>query len=266
MVRKAARIAGIVFLVLAPYSMVLSPFSPYESSHPFTDFLLASALLSGIIALVINRLWEDGKPPLIRLGCLFLLATGPVMAPPLMLGPPELGAALLQRVSEEHFRYGLLLLAVVLLGAGGINLHRQAGSRPGLVLLLVSVLLQWWDNGSSFFFSREMEDWISAGQSPETFAEAYPFHPWVRGFGRALVYAWVPLIGFRLFRQDWISRVAAWALAVFSGIGMVFFILFLTAGPAFYFPFLVPAIALAPAYWLGIALLVRKRQATAAGR
>jgi hypothetical protein len=39
----------------------------------------------------------------------------------------------------------------------------------------------------------------------------------------------------------------------------VFYFLFNFVNAAFYFPFMIPAIAMAPVYWLGIYLLTSKR-------
>lgn len=248
---KIIRILALLVLVVLPYSSVLSHFSPYLTAHSFPDFVFAS-LAYGVLILALSRFISAKNTPFPGFG---LPALGVLIGPPLMLGPPELGENLLNRVTEEHFRFSLLMAATVLLGvSGGLLLRKIKGHALLWGLLIVSVVLQLWDNYSSYHFSEEMNHWIQSGRNPAGFITDYPFHQAVRTFGRCLVYLLVPAVSWILWKKGVLKKWIFVTLTVFCSAGLVFFFLFNFQGYTFYFPFMIPAVALAPAYWLGIAL------------
>lgn len=249
---KIIRTLAILLLVILPYSTVLSNFSPYLTAHSFADFVVAS-LVYGVLILALGWFISAQNTRFPGFG---LLALGVVISPPLMLGPPELSENLLNRVTEEHFRYGLLMTATVLFAvSGGLLLRKIKGHALLWGLLFLSVVLQVWDNYTSYHLSKEMNHWIESGKNAAGFITGYPFHETVRTSGRTLIYLLIPAISWILWKKGALKKWILVTLTVFCSAGLVFFFLFNFLGYAFYFPFMIPAVALAPAYWLGIALL-----------
>lgn len=256
---KIIRTLTIVLLILLPYSSVLSHFSPYLTAYSFSDFLLAS-LVYGALILALGYFISSEMQDIHRSGFGFL-ALGVLIGPPLMLGPPELGENLLQRVTEEHFRYGLLMVATVLFAVSGSLLLRKVKG-PALLwgLLILSVVVQVWDNYTSYHLSEEMNDWVQSGNKAADFASGYHFHEMIRTFGRTLIYLFIPALTWMLWKKDILKKWIFVTLTVFSTVGILFFFLFNFVDFTFYFPFMIPAIALAPAYWLGIGLVSSKER------
>lgn len=259
MVKKTLRILLIALLVILPYSTILSNFSPYWTSHSFNDFLIASLIFS-VIILIAGRIIFHNKT-----GILFFLS-GIIAGPPLMLGPPEESERLMERASEEHFRYGMLIFATILFTAGSISILKKrwsyiSGIQKVIVIpLMLAFILMLWDNFSSYHLSSELTTWTRAGNSAEDFFLQYDYLEAFRTTGRTLVYILTAWMSFIALRAGWISRWVCITLSVFCSIGFIFFLLFNFAGNEFYFPFMVPAIVLAPAYWLGIALISRRNK------
>lgn len=253
---KIIRLLTIIVLVILPYSTVLSNFSPYLTQHSFSDFVIASLVCGTVIAALgyfISPKTQNTGYSRYGLG---LLALGAITGPPLMLGPPELSENLLNRVTEEHFRYGLLLAATVIFAVSGGLLLKSVKAHALLWgLLILSVVLQIWDNYTSYNLSREMNDWVQSGNKAAGFASEYDFHEMIRTFGRTLVYLFIPSLSWLLWKRGILKKWIFVVLTVFCALGVTFFFLFNFVNFAFYSPFMIPAIALAPAYWLGIALL-----------
>lgn len=103
-----------------------------------------------------------------------------------------------------------------------------------------------------------METWIADGNQSSEFLFKYNFHEIVRTGGRTLIYVFVLVIGYQLYKSAQIKKWVWLTLSVFSLIGVMFYFLFNYVGVEFYFPFMIPAIALAPVYWMGIHLLTNK--------
>lgn len=259
MVKKILRTLVIVLLVILPYSTVLSNFSPYWTDHSFNDFLIASVIFSIIILLLGKSITNN------RTGIVFFIL-GIIAGPPLMLGPPEESPRLMERISEEHFRYGMLIFATILFTAGSISILKKrwqyiSGIQKAIAIpLSIAAILMLWDNCSSYQLSTELKLWTQSGKSAEDFFLRYDYQEIFRTTGRTLIYILTAWLSFITLKAGWIYKWTCITLSVFCGIGFIFFLLFNFAGNEFYFPFMVPAIALAPAYWLGIALISRPQK------
>jgi len=258
---KILKILAVIIVMLLPFSTVLSNFSPYWTSNTFQTYLLASLVFAIVCVLLGFFISQKGRL-FSEQGIWFFL--GILVAPPLMLGPPEISPKLLELTSEEHFRYGMLMVAVLVFALGFLLILKNtwenlsAGNKLIIIPFVVCVVLMIWDNYSSYMFSSEMKSWISSGKKAEEFAMNFDFNELYRTFGRTLLYVLAPWIGFILLKKN---RVKTWqilVLSIFCSIGIVFFFLTNLLGMEYYFPFMVPAIALAPAYWLGIAMITKK--------
>jgi len=262
MISRTFKTIGLVVLGILPYSTILSNFSPYWTTHTFQDFLVASlifAFISVMLAWIIctKNLFKKES------FCFFML--GMITAPPLMLGPPEQTPKLLDRVSEEHFRYGMLILATVVFIAGFIvhlkKIWKEFSFTSKLILIpfVICTVLLIWDNFSSHNFAQELKNWISDGKKAEDFFANYNFHEFFRTLGRSLLYVLTAWLGFILFKRKLIRKWQAIFLLIFSSVGILFFLLYNLINPAFYFPFMVPAVAMAPAYWVGLMLTAKRK-------
>ncbi|SFW66984.1 hypothetical protein [Chitinophaga sancti] len=256
---KILKTIAIVLLGILPYSTVLSNFSPYwTTTYTFRDYLVAS-LLFAIVSLLLGWWVSTGKL-LFNSGFFFFLL-GLLTAPPFMIGPPEMTPKLLERTTEEHFRYGLLLLSSIVFAIGFVNILRKYWKNISLVnkLIVVPFVLCFafliWDNVTSYNFSTELKEWINEGRDPATFFSNYDFQEFCRTLGRSLIYILIPWLSFILFKDGLIRKGQLIFLVLFSSIGILFFFLANFIGIQFYFPFMVPAVALAPAYWLSLMLI-----------
>ncbi len=260
MINKAGKTVALVLLTLMPYSMALSPFSPYDTSHSFGEFLVASLVFAGI-SFLLGFAVTGRKLPENKAFAFFLL--GMVVAPPLTIGIPETSPRLLERVAEEHFRYGLLFLAALIFVIGFVRLLKWKWdylSRFHKAILIpfgVSVLLLLWDAASSYNFSSELKDWIAKGQKAEDFFPDYNFRELLRTFGRSLIYVITPWLSYILFSLGQLKKWQLLVQCLFCALGILFFFLFNFVDTQFYFPFMIPAVAFAPVYWLGLMLISR---------
>lgn len=256
---KFLKILSVILLIIFPFSTILSNFSPYWTTHTFNDFLIASFVLA-IVSWLLG--WFIAPQGFNKTGILFFLL-GAVVGPPLMLGPPEESAKLLERVTEEHFRYGMLMLATFLYAGGFIVILKQLFGKISnihkIILLpfAIAVVLMIWDNYSSYHLNHEMTKWINSGNDGNDFSAQYEYHSFLRTLGRTLVSLTTLWVSWLLVQTASIRKWTAIVLSIFCSIGIVSFFLFNFVSPAFYFPMMVPAFALAPAYWLGISLISR---------
>lgn len=261
MALKVLRSIAIIILVVMPYSTILSVFSPYESNHTFQTFLLASIIFA-MMSLLLG--WFVADRNLFRNKGVFFFLLGMLVAPALMIGMPETSPKLLERTTEEHFRFGLLLLATIVFAIGFIllmkNLWNSTSSFNKLIIIpfAVCVAIMIWDNTSSYNFSFELKQWIVAGKTAEDFFPNYDFKEFYRTLGRSLLFIIVPWLSYILLLKQQVKKWQLIVLSIFCLLGVIFFFLFNFVDFRFYFPFMVPAIALAPAYWLGLVLLCMK--------
>lgn len=260
---KILRVVIVIVLIILPFSTILSNFSPYWTDHSFIDFLIASFIFA-LVSLLLGLFIARGN--LFRNDGLLLFLLGIFIAPPFMLGTPETSPLLLERATEEHFRYGMLLLATLILAAEFIIFLRKywrgfnTFNKGVTLLFIISVALLLWDNYSSYGFSGAMAEWVKQGKKAEDFFTAYNFHELLRTLGRSLLYVLTPWLAFILFKDNRIKKWVVITLSVFGFIGAVFFFLVNFVDQQFYFPFMIPAIAMAPAYWLGLAIISAKHK------
>lgn len=250
--KTALNVFIVILLVVFPYSTVLTYFSPYLSAHSFQNFVLASVGY-GLVFLALAFILSGKRQ--FKNGALIYVAIGAVIAPPLMLGPPEY-TNLLQRVTEEHFRYGLLIFSVILFFLGSLLILKNLPKNTFLYALLgIITVLGLWDNISSYRFNLAMEDWIESGKKSKDFLLNYDFNELFRTGGRTLLYVFAIVLSYILYKKQQVKKWVWVSLSLFSVLGIVFYFLFNFVSVNFYFPFMIPAIAFAPIYWLGIALL-----------
>ncbi len=258
MFKKALQIVAIIALIVLPYSTLLSNFSPYFTDNSFQTFLVASAVFA-VVCLLLGWFISSGK--LFKSSGILFFLLGVLVAPPLMLGTPEITPLLLQRSTEEKFRYGILMVATIVYVIGFIIVickqwtSISAVNKLILIPFILSIPALVWDNYTSFYLSETMGAWLGSGKTIEAFYESYDFHEMIRTGGRTLVYVTVIWLSLILTCKQYLKKWVVIILTIFSLIGIVFFFLTNFIGFQFYFPFMVPAFALAPAYWLGIALL-----------
>lgn len=259
---KLLRTGAILILILLPYYPITENFFPPEAQVNQETFAAYIAICTGIFiaGFLLLRFCKPGSH---SAGWL-LFAMGLTTLVPLHLGPPREDAGLLTAAGIEQFRYGALMVAVLLLLRAGLKVISPPDttlSKIILGMLCLMALLNLWDNYSSFRFSSGLKDWVAAGKNAEDFFPQFDFHmPW-RTLARASLYVAAIALSFALFRQSAIRKWQFAVISIFSLTGIVFCVLcLLSAFEEYYFPFMVPAIALAPAYWLGIALLTNKQK------
>ena len=262
MLKKIFSVIINVILILIPFFPVLENFFPKVDHTNFSSYLLCCAMVSllmlGLVFLL--RLDKNAQPKLFGATWLFF-ALGIIVMVPLHMGAPKKGVELLQSATEEKVRYAMLLLAIVLFAVGTIAALKPfwKSLKPiGKAILFplgIAVLIAIWDNADSLMFSAKLIKWIDSGKNVNDFFQNYNFHQVWRAIGRMLLYvnaAWLSVV---LYKQAIFKKWIAVGLTIFCLIGVGFCIAFLVVSPAFYFPFMVPALAMAPSYWIGIALL-----------
>lgn len=255
------RILATAMVIVLPFWPITEHVFPPETqvnNQTFVTYILLCLVivLAGVILLF--ALKKRNSPA----GWL-LVAIGMVALFPLHLGPPREGAQLLAFSAIEKFRYGMLLLAVVLLFMAGLTLTAGAKitlARLFIVLLSVTVLLNIWDNFSSFMLSDHVQQWVATGKPAGDFFKQFNFHEGWRAAARISLYGCAVCMAFILLRKKEIALWPCIALTMFCLAGISFCILCIVKGFDYYFPFMVPAIALAPAYWIGVALLSNKNR------
>ena len=259
---RILKIICCIALVLLPFSTVLSNFSPYWVPGMTFQTYLTACFVFAVLSIVLGIFVAEKGKLFSVFGLLFFL--GMLIAPPFLIGPPELSPKLLELKTEEHFRYGMLLFATVVFGIGALLLVSKywkeiSGSQKLIVIpIILCFVIMIWDNYSSYQFSSEMEKWIASGKKAESFATEFNFNELWRTLGRTLIYIIIPWLGLILLGFGRIKKWQLIVLSIFCFVGILFFFLTNFIGMQFYFPFMVPAIALAPAYWLGIALITKK--------
>ncbi|WP_367915954.1 hypothetical protein [Leadbetterella sp. DM7] len=248
---KFLRIPAVIVLMVLPYLAITEQFFPPGTPVDNSTFGKYILICMGSIALGV-LLMRFLKPESHNAGWL-LFAIGLIVIIPLHLGPPRMGPELQAATGIERLRFTLLIAATLLLFMAGLKVIaplRSTLSKITLAVLCIMLLLSVWNSGSLFLLSF-------AGQNPDTAAYISPFPGALRSPTRILVYATAALLAFLLSQKGEIKKWQWIGLTVICLIGIVMCILY---GQDPRIPFMVPAIALAPAYWLGIALLANKRR------
>lgn len=112
---------------------------------------------------------------------------------------------------------------------------------------------------NSFTLNYEMEKWIANGKNPNDFITQFDFQILWRTLARISLYIISIMLTYVLLKKSENKKWQSAMLNIFCFLGIVFCIMCLQTGfQNYYFPFMIPAIALAPIFWLGIALLSNK--------
>ncbi|MFT3902177.1 MAG: hypothetical protein QM727_03350 [Niabella sp.] len=262
MIKKILQIIAVIILILLPYYPITENFFPPEAqvnNETFSAYIIICAVLIVAGILLLFSCLASNRAP----GWL-LFAMGLITLIPLHLGPPRMNADLLTHAGIEKFRYALLIIATILLFVAGIKTIaplKSAQSKMILLVLCITALLNVWDNYSSFMLNRDMESWIAGGKNAEDFMMQFDFHIAWRTFARISLYVTAIALSFPLLKRQGIRKWQFAVVNIFCLAGIAFCVLCLLSGfREYYFPFMVPAIALAPAYWLGIAFLTNKQK------
>lgn len=259
--KTISRTLAVIIIMLLPFLPISESFFEPNTQIDNQTFSTFIAICLAIIftGFVLTNLLKPRWSP----SGILLLLVGFTVIIPLHLGPPRTDESLLTFANIEQFRYGLLLLATVLLFFAGLkilNPIKSIQSRIFFVILIVVTLLNVWDNYSSFMLSTEMKNWVTDGKSPNDFFAQFNFQITGRTLARIGLYLITIVLTFSLLKQLEIRKWQFITLSAFCITGIVFCILCLLNNfENFYFPFMVPAIALAPAYWTGIALLTNRK-------
>ncbi len=257
-----------ILRTLAVIIIVLLPFLPISESFfepntqidnqtlsTFIAICLAIIFVGFVVVYLLKSKWSTSG--------ILLLLIGFTVVIPLHLGVPRMDESLLTFAGIEQFRYGLLLLATLLLFFAGLkilNPIKSIQSKIFFIVLIAATLLNLWDNYSSFMLSTEMKNWVADGKSPNDFLVQFNFQITWRTLARIGLYLTTIVLIFSLLKQLEIRKWQFITLSAFCVIGIIFCILCLLNNfENFYFPFMIPAIALAPAYWAGIALLTNRK-------
>lgn len=264
MLKKILAVIATILVTQLPFFPVLENIVPIVDNETFTHYLIACGCISLIILLLgvmLKVKTSTREFPSLQPAAWILFVLGVIIMVPLHMGPPQEGAELLTLSSLEKFRYTLLMIAVVVFAIGVWTALKpfwaplNTSSKVILIPLLITLPVSLWDYYDSFSFSAQLSQWIDSGKNETDFFTTYNFHETWRTAGRILLYvvaAWLSMI---LYKKNVIKKWVTVTLSTFCLMGAGFCLAFVALGPAFYFPFMVPAIALAPAYWLGVGLL-----------
>lgn len=256
---KILRLLANFALILLPFWPITENFFPPENQVNDKTFLIYILLCSGIIMVALGLVYI--QKPVKNLAGRFLFAIGMTAIFALHLGPPRESAELLKFSSIEKFRYGMLLVAVLLFFTGSFkaaNSIKNPTSKIFIIFLFVTTVLNIWDNFSSYMFSSKMQGWVDAGKKAEDFFTYFDYKMFWRCLARTLLYISAIWLSVMLFKRTEIKKWQLVILIAFCLIGIAFWVLFLLKGNQFYYPFMVPAIALAPSYWIGLMLMCNK--------
>lgn len=267
MLKKTFRFLANILLVFLPFFPVLENFFSTVNHENLPSYLMACGALGVFIILLLFFLYNSSdelkNKHKLDTATWLLCILGMMVMVPLHMGPPKESEALLASAIEEKFRYIMLILAIILFVVAIVLIIKRYWSeltvleKAILIPLLITIPISIWDNYDSIMFSTKLNAWIATGKHAIDFFPNYDFHHTWRAVGRILLYVVAGWLSIILVRRFAIKRWVTVILILFCIIGIGCCITFLFHGFAFYFPFMVPAIALAPSYWLGLALLNR---------
>ncbi len=270
MAKKILQIFINIILILIPFFPLTENLFPKVDNENFTSYLFACIVIAiSMIAMAIvvfkSNVFATTSNMPAKAGWI-LFSLGIIVLVPLHMGAPAEGPALLSLAALEKFRYGMLLLAVIVFAAGIITafLPQQYDSsiakKAILLPLVAAFLLSAWDYYDSYTFSNQLSTWLNNGKTMDSFYSSFDFHMNWRAAGRILLYLTASWLCIILAGKSVIKTWSAVIICIFSLAGISCCIAAVMISLDFYFPFMVPAIALAPAYWLGIILLNRVKQ------
>lgn len=253
-----------LLLVLIPY-LPLSELYFGDQIQPVTfleyvGFSCFIGLLMIVILALLNR-WFLMSSYSVKYPAILLFILGIIIMFPLHLGAPRQNETLISSAGIEKIRYTTLAMAVFTFYLAIFLYLRNfwhvfnAFDKAIVLPLIVALPILVWDNYSSFMLSEELKLWISDGHVAKEFENHHDFKENWRAAGRILLYVSILWFIISLVRHHFIKRWKAIVLALFCLVGIGFCFAFVFADPNLYFPFMVPAVVLAPAYWAGLALL-----------
>ncbi len=259
MLKKSVQFIAAFILILLPFWPLTENFFPPEAQVSNKTFPVYLLLCSIIIAVALGLIYLQ-RPKKIVAGWL-LFSIGMAVIFPLHLGPPRENATLLQSSHIEQFRYGMLLIAILLFFAGSFKAATPINnlfSKVFIAFLIVATLLNIWDNYSSFMFSTYMQKWVDSGKKAEDFFPNYDYNMFWRTWARASLYVAAIWLSLLLVKQSEIRKWQFAVLSIFNIIGITLCSMSILINAKYYYPFMVPAIALAPSYWIGLMLIGKK--------
>lgn len=267
-----------ILLITASIVLMLLPFWPLtEHLFPIVDntnfgyyslTCLAIFLVAVTLALLLRKYAIPAKADkkLLPATCLFFVLGFSAMFA-LHLGAPALGPDLLALKTIEQARYGMLLLSVLGFAGGCFMLLRSVPIKTSLNaylftgFLTIVTIANCWDNISSLMLGSQLTSWVENGKNPVDFFIDLDHHIHWRFFARVSLYITAIWISLFLWKSGLFKIWQTVLLTLFCLTGVGFCILFIINGFDYYFPFMVPAIALAPVYWIGVTLLSKPNYA-----
>ena len=250
----------IIILLLLPFVPITENFFAPETQIENQTFLKYILICLGITAVGFGLI-SFAKKSNSKSGWL-LFAIGFVAMIPLHLGQPRMGSDLLTFSSIEQFRYGILIFATTLLFLVGLKIIsplKSVQSKIFLGILIITTLINLWDNYTSFMLGSKLKNWISDGKNADDFFAQFDFQIMWLTFARISLYITAIVLTYISFKNSEIKKWQFALLSIFCLVGIVFCIMCLQTGfQNYYFPFMIPAIALAPSFWIGITLLGNK--------
>lgn len=265
MLKKTSRFLANVILILLPFFPILENFFLSVNPDNFSAYLLACAIIWVLMLFLAYLILYFSPVPSgqtnLKISMSLLFTLGMIVMIPLHMGPPRHDETLLEIATQEQFRYLMLFFAAVVFAAGIIAAIKPLWTnmlifeKAILVPLITVIPIAVWDDYDSGMLSIKLASWIAQGNKAGDFFPNYNFHPDLRATGRILLYvvtSWLTII---LCKQKLLNKWVFAILNIYCLAGIVFCVLCVLNGPAYYFPFMVPAVALAPAYWVGLALL-----------
>jgi len=266
--KKLLNILINIILVLIPFFPVLENFFPNQvENSTFGLYLLhcvGISVLMIVLLLIVRKDFITGVYNL-KSTAILLFILGMIVMIPLHLGPPRNDEALFASAHIEKTRYGLLILAVCIAYLAVFLFLKKhwavlkIGERMILIPFLAGLPFLLWDNYDSFTFAEKLKSWIDSGKNSKDFFLQYIVvsENW-RAAGRILLYVSTVWFSVILMHHSFIKKWKGITIALFGITGILFCLAFLFVNSDLYFPFMIPAIVMAPLYWLGLSLLNEK--------
>lgn len=255
-------------LVLIPFFPILENFFPNQvDNSTFGSYLLHCLVISVLMLVLMLISTRDYVSSFfgLKLTAILLFILGMIVMIPLHLGPPRSDESLIVSSYIEKTRYALLIIAVVIVYIAIFLFLKKFWTRLNTFEKLITIPLiaglpfLLWDNYDSFMFTEKLNDWKNSGKDSKDFFLQYViiYENW-RATGRILLYISTIWFAIILMHHSLIKKWKGIIITIFSIIGVLFCFGFLFVNSDLYFPFMVPAVVIAPLYWLGLSILNEK--------
>lgn len=266
--KKLLNIIINAILVLIPFFPILENFFPNQvDNSTFGSYLLhclGICVVMLILMLIATRDFVSSFFNL-KLTAILLFILGMIVMIPLHLGPPRSDESLIASSNIEKTRYALLIIAVVVVYVAVFLFLKKYWTQLNTIEKLIIIPLiaglpfLLWDNYDSFMFTEKLIEWKNSGKDSKDFFLQYVviYENW-RAAGRILLYLSTIWFAIILMHHSFIKKWKGIVITIFSIIGVLFCFGFLFVSSDLYFPFMVPAIVMAPLYWLGLSILNEK--------